>query len=80
MGFLLNHGNGKPQTAMELLANAEKMVDGQFPDDPLTRARLQLMVGIQYGEATQAEKSMAGQGCRRDPREQSPAGLLGPGS
>jgi serine/threonine-protein kinase len=59
LAFLVSQGNGKPMTASELLARAGQSVERQFVDDPLTRGRLQLMLGVQYGDVLEYEKSKA---------------------
>ena len=57
LGFLISQGNAKPQTASQLLANAETLAEKQFADDPVTRSRLQMMLGIEYGNVMDFEKS-----------------------
>ena len=50
MRFLLSEQFGKALTASPLLLRAEQLVERQFADDPLLRARLSLMVADLYGE------------------------------
>ena len=57
VGFLVSQGNARPQTASELLDHAEQMTETQFADDALTRSRLQMMLGIEYGNVMSFEKS-----------------------
>jgi eukaryotic-like serine/threonine-protein kinase len=59
LGFLVTQGNGRPMTAAELLERSEQLVDQQFADDATTRGRLQLMLGIEYGNLLDSNKSMA---------------------
>jgi serine/threonine-protein kinase len=59
LGFLLSQGDGKPMTAAELLVRAQQLAEQQFAGDPLTRGRLQLMIGIEHGNAREFEKSKA---------------------
>ncbi len=59
LGFLVSQGNGKPQTATELLAHAEELTQSQFADDPMSRGRLQLMLAIEYGNVQEYERSKA---------------------
>ena len=57
LSLLVSQGNSKAQTATELLGRAEALADGQFADDPLSRGRLQLMLGIEYGNLQEYERS-----------------------
>ena len=57
VGFLVSQGNARPQTASELLAHAEALAEKQFADDPITRGRLQMMLGTEYGNVMEFEKS-----------------------
>ena len=59
LGFLISQGNQKALTATELLGRAEELADQQFADDALTRGRLQLLLGIEYGNVQEYEKSKA---------------------
>ncbi len=55
--FLLSQGRAKSMTSTELLAGAEQLTDQQFESDPLTRGRLQMLLGIEYGNLLEFEKS-----------------------
>jgi eukaryotic-like serine/threonine-protein kinase len=44
MRFILSEGSSKPFTTDELLARAAQNVEKQFADDPVLRARLQLVI------------------------------------
>jgi serine/threonine-protein kinase len=57
LGFLLGQMHNKPQTASELLAHAETLTERQFAADPLTRGRIQLMLGVEYGNVMESSKS-----------------------
>jgi serine/threonine protein kinase len=57
--FLLSQGRAKSMTSIELLAGAEQLTDQQFESDPLTRGRLQMLLGIEYGNLLEFEKSKA---------------------
>jgi serine/threonine protein kinase/tetratricopeptide (TPR) repeat protein len=57
LGFLVSQGNAKPQTASELLGRAEQLTEQQFADDLPTRGRLELLLGIEYGNVDEFEKS-----------------------
>jgi serine/threonine protein kinase len=57
LSFLLSQGDSKAMTASELLAHAELLADRQFADDAQTRGRLQLMLGIEYGNVMEFEKA-----------------------
>ena len=59
VSFLVSQGNATPLTASQLLARAEQLADKQFADDPASRGRLQLMIGIEYGNVLESEKSKA---------------------
>ncbi|MGZ5713213.1 MAG: protein kinase domain-containing protein [Caldimonas sp.] len=59
VSFLVSQSNATPLTASQLLARAEQLADRQFADDPLSRGRLQLMLGIEYGNVLESEKSKA---------------------
>ncbi|MBS0446821.1 MAG: serine/threonine protein kinase [Proteobacteria bacterium] len=59
LSYLVGQVNAKPQTAAELLARAEQLTERQFAGDALTRGRMQLMIGIEYGDALESEKSKA---------------------
>lgn len=50
MRFLLSEQSDKPFTTSQLLLRAEELVEQQFADDPLLRARLLLMVADLHGE------------------------------
>jgi eukaryotic-like serine/threonine-protein kinase len=63
MRFLLSEQSQKPLTGQELLARAEKMIEGQFSDDPQSHGRMQLLAGELYGELTDyanAERMLKG--------------------
>ena len=57
--FILSQANAEPLRASELLARAERLTDQQFAHDALTRGRLQLMLGIEYGNVGEFDKSKA---------------------
>ena len=59
VSFLVSQGNATPLTASQLLARAEQLAEKQFADDPESRGRLQLMLGIEYGNVLESEKSKA---------------------
>ena len=59
MNFLLTLGSGKPFSTAELLARAERQVVKQFAADPVLRARLQLTIGVAYGQSGDAVKAQA---------------------
>lgn len=59
VGFLVSQGNGTALTATELLGRAEQMAEQQFADDALSRGRLQLLLGIEYGNVQEFDKSKA---------------------
>jgi serine/threonine protein kinase/tetratricopeptide (TPR) repeat protein len=59
LGFLVGQGNGQPMTATELLARSEQLVDQQYGADARTRGRLQLLLGIEYGNLLESARSMA---------------------
>jgi tetratricopeptide (TPR) repeat protein len=52
MRFLLSEQSQKPLTSQELLGRAEKMIEGQFSDDPQSHGRMQLLAAELYGELT----------------------------
>jgi tetratricopeptide (TPR) repeat protein len=56
---LVSQGNGKAQTATELLAHAEEVTERQFADDPMSRGRLEQMLAIEYGNVQEYERSKA---------------------
>ncbi|HEY2558880.1 MAG TPA: serine/threonine-protein kinase [Caldimonas sp.] len=59
VGFLVSQSNATPLTAAELLGRAEQLAERQFADDPLSRGRLQLLLGIEYGNVQEDESSKA---------------------
>ncbi|MEO5883806.1 MAG: serine/threonine-protein kinase [Caldimonas sp.] len=59
VSFLVSQGNATPLTAAQLLARSEQLADRQFAEDPLSRGRLQLMIGTEYGNVQEYEKSKA---------------------
>jgi serine/threonine-protein kinase len=48
--FLLGEQTGRPVEPQELLRRARKAVAGQFADDPVLRARMQIVLAALYGE------------------------------
>jgi eukaryotic-like serine/threonine-protein kinase len=59
VSFLVSQGNATPLTASQLLGRAEQLAEKQFADDPASRGRLQQMIGIEYGNVLESEKSKA---------------------
>jgi len=59
VSFLVSQGNATPLTAAQLLERAEQLADRQFAEDPLSRGRLQLMLGTEYGNVQEYGKSKA---------------------
>jgi len=59
MRFLLTEGTGKPFTTTDLLARAAQSVDKQYADDADLRARLQLVVAVEYFEIRDFKHSEA---------------------
>ena len=59
LSFLLSQGDGKPATATEMLVRAQRLAEQQFAADPLTRGRLQLLIGIEHGNVREFDKSKA---------------------
>jgi serine/threonine-protein kinase len=59
LNFLLSQGDGKPMTASEMLVRAQQLAEQQFAADALTRGRLQLLIGIEYGNVREFDKSKA---------------------
>ena len=57
LGFLLQQGSDKPYTTAQLLARGEQLVDQQFADDPVLRARMQLTLANLYSEAMEQTKA-----------------------
>ena len=57
LGFLLQQGSNKPFTVPELLARGERLIEGQFTDDPAMRARLLLTLANLYGGVGQQGKA-----------------------
>ena len=57
--FLLSQGRARSMTSLELLAGAEQLTEQQFASDPVTRGRLQMLLGIEYGNLLEFERSKA---------------------
>lgn len=57
LGFVFSQNTGVPLKASELLERAEKLVDRQYADDPMSRGRLQVALATQYGNVMEYEKS-----------------------
>jgi eukaryotic-like serine/threonine-protein kinase len=57
LSFLLQQGSNKPFTTPELLARGERLIGGQFTDDPAMRARLLLTLANLYAQVGQQEKA-----------------------
>lgn len=49
LSFVLSQAHDKSLTGVEMLERAETLAESQFADDPLSRGRLQLTLGIEYG-------------------------------
>jgi eukaryotic-like serine/threonine-protein kinase len=54
---LLQQGSDRPFTTPELLARGEKLIQGQFTNDPALRAKLLLTLADLYGQAAQQAKA-----------------------
>jgi serine/threonine-protein kinase len=59
LGFLLSQGGRERLDSGELLARAEQLTERRFADDPVTRARLQLMIATEHGNRLDPDKSLA---------------------
>ena len=59
LSYLLSQGASAPLGAAELLARGEQMTQQRFAADPFTRANLQLVIGIEYGNLLDSDRSMA---------------------
>jgi eukaryotic-like serine/threonine-protein kinase len=56
--ILLQQGSDRPFTTPDLLARGERLIQGQFTNDPALHAKMLLTLGDLYGQASQQAKAV----------------------